>query len=89
MEITIQVAPEVAEALRTREPDAAPTDVLAVAQALGVPLRPLHPDATDQEGASYFVGEVANAGIAESIRARLSTCPGVIAAYIKPADEPP
>jgi hypothetical protein len=58
------------------------------ARDLGVSLTPLHPGTTDRELASYFVASV-DSDQAERITSGLRRCPGVDAAYVKPAGEPP
>ena len=69
-------------------PEAARRSLKACASAAGVELAPLHGETSDPELASYFVASVAS-HTADALAARLRSCPGVEAAYAKPAGAPP
>ena len=60
----------------------------ACAHTIGVSVAPLHPETTDRELASYFIARV-SADAVERVVSELRKCPGVDAAYMKPAAEPP
>jgi hypothetical protein len=53
----------------------------------GTPLAPLHPGSRDPELARWYFTDVASG--AEELARALSSVPGVEAAFVKPADEPP
>lgn len=78
MLITVQLAPELAEA----------QELARLADDLGVSFRALHPDSEDPALASYFVVEVPDPGAAQDVVARLRHSPAVRAAYVKPPDTP-
>jgi hypothetical protein len=60
----------------------------ACIRAAGASLAALHPTTADRELASYFVA-TAPAERLDDVIARLARCPGVEAAYVKPAAESP
>jgi hypothetical protein len=74
--------------LAPASPDAALSSLEACARAAGVELAPLHGGTSDPELASYYVASVAP-HTADALAARLRACPGVEAAYAKPAGAPP
>jgi hypothetical protein len=65
-----------------------PARMLPGALEMGPRSRPLHGETSDPELASYFVASVPS-HTADVLAARLRTCPGVAAAYAKPAGAPP
>jgi hypothetical protein len=84
MRVTLQLTP--AAAMRVREPrdrSAART----VLPWLTHPLAPIHPGTSDQDLATFFTIEVADAREAAALVKRLCEDPSVEGAYIKPADE--
>lgn len=62
--------------------------VQAEAADCGVLIKPLHPETTDPELASFYVGRVAVSQLDRFSR-RLLACEGVEGAYGKPPGEPP
>ncbi|HEU5170772.1 MAG TPA: hypothetical protein VFU46_09545 [Gemmatimonadales bacterium] len=87
MTITVQVAPELARALRHRGPPSAQTAELErIATELGVSFRPLHPDTDDVTLSSYLVVDVSDPDLAERVMARLRQSPAIKAAYVKPPE---
>jgi hypothetical protein len=60
-----------------------------VVSELGIALRPLHPGALDPTLRRYFVAEVPDSSANDSALQRLRSSPGVLAAYVKPADAMP
>lgn len=87
MTITVQVAPELARALRQQEGSAGPAkEFERLAADLNVSFRALHPNTDDVTLSSYLVADVSDAGEAERVVARLRQSPVVRAAYVKPPD---
>jgi hypothetical protein len=87
MTITIQIAPELARALRHRGPGMGPAaEFERLADELKFSFRPLHPGTDDLTLSSYLVVDVSDPATAERVIARLRQSPAVKAAYVKPPD---
>lgn len=87
MTITVQVAPELARALRQAGPASGPAaELQRVADELRVSFRPLHPGTDDLTLSSYLVVDVSDPAVVERVIARLRQNPAVKAAYVKPPD---
>lgn len=87
MTITVQVAPELARALR--HPGSSSGEVAElerIADELHVSFRPLHPGTDDPTLGSYLVVDVSDPAVVERVIARLRQNPAVKAAYVKPPD---
>jgi hypothetical protein len=84
MRVTLQLTP--AAAMRVREPRDR-SAARAVLPWLTHPLAPIHPGTSDQDLATFFTIEVADAREAAALVKRLCEDPSVEGAYIKPADE--
>lgn len=78
MRITVQLAPELAEA----------PEIARLADDLGISFRALHPGSDDPTLASYFVVDVPDSGVAQDIVTRLRHSPAVRAAFVKAPDAP-
>jgi hypothetical protein len=90
MQITVQVLPEVADALQSGDaPAAAHHDLIRLSRELGITLEALHPGSTDRDLKTFFAAEVANPQVADGVLAQLRQSPAVLAAYIKPTDALP
>ena len=86
MNITLQIQPEVAKALRHRDVTSpAASKLLGAAKELGVAITPIHPDTADAELSTYFTTTAPDRAAAREVIERLRSCDGVSAAYIKPA----
>jgi hypothetical protein len=83
-EIMVQVSMDVATALQTGR-----SDLAGAIQGLGARIEPLHPNTPDPELQRFFVVYVPSADEADRVINRLWQYPGVEAAYVKPAGEPP
>jgi hypothetical protein len=89
MKITIQVPQSLARALRERSPQQADArELLHLVRELSVDLVPLHPGTDDPQLATYFTVDVADAARAQEVAERLQQSDAVVAAYVKPPDEP-
>lgn len=87
MFLTVHLTPAAAAALRqTRR--ARRAGLRKTLSDLGVDLKPLHPGTTNPDLAGQFYADVDDA-VADSVRDRLLKHPAVVAAYAKPAGEPP
>jgi hypothetical protein len=90
MRVTVQVAPALARKLRQgRKLGTACSQLRGVLNNLSVQLVPLHPGMEDETLGSYFAVEVPDFRTAETVVRSLRPCPGVRAAYVKPADALP
>lgn len=89
MLITVQVAPDLASALRRGEPETEDArELKRMADDLGISFRSLHPDSANPSLRSYFTVDVPDAAEAERVLTRLRRSPAVRAAYVKPPDAP-
>jgi hypothetical protein len=90
MNITLQIQPEVAGALRRRDRRSSEaTELLGAASELGMEITPIHPDTPDAELSTYFTTSAPDRDAARDAIKRLRSCRGVTAAYIKPAASVP
>jgi hypothetical protein len=87
MLITVHLAPRAARAMSAGL-ESAPTDLSKTVAELGLDLKPLHPGVTDPDLAAQFYATVDD-DAAEEICARLLENSAVVAAYSKPAGQPP
>ncbi len=83
VELVVKLTPAAATADSPQE-----RSVRALMAELHAPLEPLHPSASDDELATWFVAHVA-ADEVDGALDRLSGCDGVDGAYAKPGGEPP
>ncbi len=89
-QITVQVSEGMARALQSRGPWTQELDVLRRrAEELGADLQQMFPGVEDATLMTFLLAEVPDAEDANRIAAELRRCPGVEAAYVKPAAEPP
>jgi hypothetical protein len=70
-------------------PSRIPGELQALAQQLGVEIKPLHPGTQDPTLIQHLYVEVPDQQMAEQVIARLQQCNSVEAAYLKPPEEPP
>jgi hypothetical protein len=85
MRIIVQVAPQVARAIRRGMSfGEACSEVSAVAYRLGASIKPLHPEVDDETLGSYFTLEVTDRATAKQAVQQLLRCRDVRAAYVKP-----
>jgi len=90
MAITLQLQPDVANALHENRADQPlASELTGLASELGVTLRPMHPGVDDASLRTFFLVEAVPAEQAETLAARLRRARAVQSAYIKPADELP
>jgi len=89
MQITMRLRPDVAEDVQKGTQSGPSKELFQTARELGISLQAMHPDTNDPNLMSYFVINIAASNDAELIAQRLRQCPGVEAAYLKPADEAP
>lgn len=98
MDVVVQLESAVAEAWAHRGPAAAEerADVRDALQRIGnelaaggLTLTAQFPDIDDPELSRYFAVTVADPATARHLAERLLECPGVSAAYVKPAATPP
>ena len=90
VEVIVQVRPAAAAALRADvEESVEARALLAAAEAAGVSLLPVHPDAHDAASASYFHFEARDIVDARRIVEALLATEAVEAAYPKPRAYPP
>jgi hypothetical protein len=90
MNITLQIQPEIASALRRGDGRSrATTELLDAASELGIKITPIHPDTPDTELSTYFTTDAPDRETARDTIKRLRSCRGVTAAYIKPAASVP
>jgi hypothetical protein len=85
MQVTVHLAPQVAQELKLGAVEsAAARDLVSVAKEMGVELRPMHPGSTDPGMASTFAVEATDDETAKRIAARLRDLAATEAAYVKP-----
>jgi hypothetical protein len=89
MEVVALFSPEVTEALRSKTPTSAATDVLNTLRETGVSLELLDPGAEDPTLNRYFVIRVSDQARAEEVASRLRSLNVTEAAYVKPPGEAP
>ena len=90
MDLTVQVTPELAPALRHEAPATERARAIEkTVQAAGLGLRPLHSGTTDATLSRYFAVDVPDAATAQRIAHELLGLDGVEAAYVKPPDALP
>lgn len=90
MYLTISLTESAARALRHLSASTpASSEILAVAQALGVTLEPMHPATSEPELIGDFIVTGFSPGEAESVRETLLGCSEVLGAYSKPPAEEP
>ncbi len=90
MQVTVQVAPEVARGLRGgRSSGALFPQIEGMLEHFSITLEPLHRDLDDDTLTSYFVVEVPDYQTAQAVIRGLRSCQGIRAAYLKPAAELP
>jgi hypothetical protein len=63
--------------------------VHSCAAALGISLKPLHPNSSDPELTSYYSAQIADPTVIANITEQLRNCDGVEGAYAKPTGEVP
>jgi hypothetical protein len=90
MHVTVHLAPAVAEELRAGLAEsAAATELVQVAEKLGVQLRPMHPGSPSPALASTFVVQANDANHANDLAARLRDCKATESAYVSPPPSMP
>jgi hypothetical protein len=89
-QIVAKLSPDAARSLHQQGPQDTEADALgAVAEELGVVLRPMHPGTEDPDLMTYFMAESPDLETANRLIHRLQEFESVEAAYVKPPDEPP
>jgi hypothetical protein len=89
MKITLQLSQPLARALREKSPQQPDAQkLLRLARELAVDLVPLNPDSDDPRLATYFTADVPDAARAQEVVEQLRRSNAVVAAYVKPPDEP-
>lgn len=90
MDVIVQLAPAVAEAVLAGDPDSPPAGTITSALAgLGASLQPLHEGATDPMLRTYFRVPVADPSEGERVIGALLGLEGVDSAYLAPEAQPP
>jgi hypothetical protein len=90
VDLTVQVTPELAPALRHEAPATEQASAIEkTVDAAGLALRPLHPGTADETLSRYFAVEAPDAATAQRVARELLRLDGVEAAYVKPPDALP
>lgn len=85
MDVTVHIAPAVAQELRqSRINSDSAQELLSTLKKLGVELTPVHPNSPDPALASTFTVKTRNTAHAERVAAQLRPCKATESVYIKP-----
>jgi hypothetical protein len=87
MELIVKLGAEAAAALRAHQAHPVTAMTEAILEPLDLRLRPLHANRPTGRLSTYFVVDAPD-NSAEMLRSRLSSTPGVEAAYVAPSPEP-